>query len=438
MITMTCNEAADKYASIVETALFDLQMETMLEAAGSEPSKKKEGIFRVAINAIGKFFGMIARFFKKVYDTLTKMDAEFIIVNGAFEISKAALDYDSALCANGLKISQKAISASEVTSMTNYLDNIESKSKVKYNGGDKIYIKKLKDTSKRYLETFEKMEKAATAEHPDVNDATLDVGSSDRAHLFNRYRTVLINLRDEIESFMNTNVLRTKRMDKDSADLEGKKNVAREAIAKNESWVKSIKNQSQAEGAKRMLVIVKKNMAAFVTKTNKAYGKAKSDDERDIILGTAIETATASLDAVKAALNKMIKAGVVDGASPEVATIVKLVKGKTTPNKMKTKTESVEFLTGIYDTLIEAYTLIEDAEAAQVVMDKADEVQKSIEDIPEETPVEDDDYEDIFDDESSEPDMEAIKDIIGDDKDALELMTGDEDSIIITADDETL
>lgn len=113
---------------------------------------------------------------------------------------------------------------------------------------------------------------------------------------------------------------------------------------------------------------------------------------------------------------------------------------KKKPGKEVAVTESATkvLLTGVYDTLIEAYTLIEDADAAQVVIDKADEVQKAIDDIPEEKPVEDDDYEDIFDDESSEPDMEAIEDIIGDDKDALELLTADEDSIIITADDETL
>ena len=86
------------------------------------------------------------------------------------------------------------------------------------------------------------------------------------------------------------------------------------------------------------------------------------------------------------------------------------------------------------DALYEKAALCESAEDASVYIKKADELQKAIEDIPEETPVKDDEYpaEDVTGGEGVLC-QEDIKELVGDDAEALKLLQSDEGSVRIEA-----
>ena len=99
----------------------------------------------------------------------------------------------------------------------------------------------------------------------------------------------------------------------------------------------------------------------------------------------------------------------------------------------KTTEEKKEALAECIDLLLEKAILCENAEDAQVYIDKAEECQKAIDEIPEEKPEVDDEYpEDTSGgDEMPAEHLEAIKDLVDDDKKALELLTVDEGSLTI-------
>ena len=80
----------------------------------------------------------------------------------------------------------------------------------------------------------------------------------------------------------------------------------------------------------------------------------------------------------------------------------------------------------INETIDRLYTkaaLCESAEDAEVYIKKADELQKAIDDIPEESPVVDDEYpEDVNGGAGEKIDQEEIKDLVGNDAEALKLL----------------
>ena len=75
------------------------------------------------------------------------------------------------------------------------------------------------------------------------------------------------------------------------------------------------------------------------------------------------------------------------------------------------------------DRLYEKAALCESAENAEVYIQKAEELQNAIDDIPEESPVVDDEYpEDVNGGAGEKIDQEEIKDLIGNDAEALKLL----------------
>ena len=86
------------------------------------------------------------------------------------------------------------------------------------------------------------------------------------------------------------------------------------------------------------------------------------------------------------------------------------------------------------DRLYEKAALCESAEDAEVYVQKAEELQKAIDDIPEEAPVVDDEYpEEVSGGAGEKIDQEEIKDLVGNDEEALKLLNIDNQSVIIDA-----
>lgn len=100
-------------------------------------------------------------------------------------------------------------------------------------------------------------------------------------------------------------------------------------------------------------------------------------------------------------------------------------------------TESVINIDLINETIDRLYykaALCESADDAEVYVQKAEELQKAIEDIPEETPVKDDEYpaEDVTGGKGILC-QEDIKELVGDDAEALKLLQDGEGSVTIEA-----
>ena len=85
--------------------------------------------------------------------------------------------------------------------------------------------------------------------------------------------------------------------------------------------------------------------------------------------------------------------------------------------------------------LYEKAALTESAEVANACIQKAEELQKAIEDIPEEKPVSDDEYpaDDVSGGPGDDADQEYIKELVGDDAEALKLLNAEPDSVTIDA-----
>lgn len=86
------------------------------------------------------------------------------------------------------------------------------------------------------------------------------------------------------------------------------------------------------------------------------------------------------------------------------------------------------------ERLYEKAALCESIEEASPYIQKAKELQAAIDDIAEEIPIKDDEYpvKDATGGPGQDVDLEEIKDLIGDDKDTIDLLTKDDNSLIIS------
>ena len=110
-------------------------------------------------------------------------------------------------------------------------------------------------------------------------------------------------------------------------------------------------------------------------------------------------------------------------------------KNKKLHNRINKRASLQEAIDLFYDKAL----LCEDADEAEGYIQKAEELQKAIEDIPEETPVKQDDYiTDVVGGDDEKPDLEEIKDLCDNDPDVIKLLTDDEDkSVTVDSDGET-
>ena len=98
------------------------------------------------------------------------------------------------------------------------------------------------------------------------------------------------------------------------------------------------------------------------------------------------------------------------------------------------KSVNMELINETVDRLYKKAALCETVEEAEVYVQKAEELQKAIDEIPEEDPIEDDEYPDETSGGPGEKiDQEEIKELVGNDPIALKLLNIDTQSVTIDA-----
>jgi hypothetical protein len=96
--------------------------------------------------------------------------------------------------------------------------------------------------------------------------------------------------------------------------------------------------------------------------------------------------------------------------------------------------DSIESLQEAMSIILEAAINTDDDQIASDLTEKARELQEAIDDIPKEKPETDDDYDagvNGSDDDNSKPSLEDTKDLLDNDKDAIEILTNNESNEII-------
>ena len=106
-------------------------------------------------------------------------------------------------------------------------------------------------------------------------------------------------------------------------------------------------------------------------------------------------------------------------------------RGSELQQRMSKRFEKQKALKEAVDLLYERAVLCEDAEEASAYVEKAEELQKAIEDIPEETPVKQDEYNtSVVGGDDEKPELEEIKDLCDNDPEVIKLLTDDEDKSV--------
>ena len=106
-------------------------------------------------------------------------------------------------------------------------------------------------------------------------------------------------------------------------------------------------------------------------------------------------------------------------------------KGSELQQRITKRGERQKALKEAVDLLYERAVLCEDAEEASAYVEKAEELQKAIEDIPEETPVKQDEYNtSVVGGDDEKPELEEIKDLCDNDPEVIKLLTDDEDKSV--------
>ena len=114
------------------------------------------------------------------------------------------------------------------------------------------------------------------------------------------------------------------------------------------------------------------------------------------------------------------------------------ITNKSINEKKMEKKNKKEALQEAIDLLYDKAMLCEDADEAEGYVQKAEELQQAVEDIPEETPVKQDDYEtSAVGGDDEKPDLEEIKDLCDGDPEVVKLLTDDEDKSVTVDSDGT-
>ena len=467
----------NKLDTVIENAMLKLELSVLSEAAEDNPTKKekekkeRKKISEVARAAWDKFIKWAKGILENLSDQITymirvgsgknaKLNKTLTVSKYVFEIIPS--DFDTIL--NDLKTAE----APDLQLLKNAVKVIKDRT-ITINAGEVLNIKGIYTALKSTRRELSKLEKAIKR----ASDYDLTVMNDIRSFykdLINDMRTVIINTdsikkskngsnednESQNESFIPDDMTKNEyiasimleaaellKLDESAGANGAGKRFYEEKIKATQNKINSLEKKANAyrragygdkgpakeiDDLKRKIKEYKKNMSKYDTK--KDYDSSIYDTkDREYVNGKR----TAQLSKYGQYDDKF-------GYGREYSEAFNrgyfTRKDKAEKNARINKRASLqEAIDLFYDKAL----LCEDADEAEGYIQKAEELQKAIEDIPEETPVKQDDYiTDVVGGDDEKPDLEEIKDLCDNDPDVIKLLTDDEDkSVTVDSDGET-
>ena len=455
----------NKLDTVIENAMLKLELSVLSEAAEDNPVKKekkeRKKISEVARAAWDKFIEWAKGILENLSDQITYMirvgSGKNAKLNKTLTVSKYVFemipsDFDTIL--NDLKTAE----APDLQLLKNAVKVIKDRT-ITINAGEVLNIKGIYTALKSTRKELSKLEKAIKRA-PDYDLTVMNDIRSFYKDLINDMRTVIINTdsikkskngsnednESQNESFMPDDMTRNEyiasimleaaellKLDESAGAHGAGKRFYEEKIKATQNKIKSLEKKANAY---RRAGYEDKGPAAEIDKLKNDIKKYKN--------GMSIYD---SKDKNKIYPNKewsakASKLGNYDTGHSgyEYADAYHKNDGvRKNKKKLHDRINKRASLQEAIDLFYDKALLCEDADEAEGYIQKAEELQKAIEDIPEETPVKQDDYiTDVVGGDDEKPDLEEIKDLCDNDPDVIKLLTDDEDkSVTVDSDGET-
>ena len=420
-------ELVDKLETVLENIMFRIELESLTEAT-DENGNKTESKDKVKFGQLAK--NTIRTIIDKLLEILDPLIKECIYLIRVKSGKDAILNKDmtvSVYCEQ--KISSDISRLCDVvlqrnSNEDNILDDFSETlrlmdKKKDYREGDRINIKRIYDT---LIDTKKNLKKLRRANQDDMSPKAKSVLSE------------VIKFHKSIMSDCKSLIANTKSLKKAEKNANNQKsNIDRgesETMENNESITIPYGMTRNEYVASIMLE------AADLLKDDVIRDSSEVKELSDIPVETPVKqneynTATVGGDDEKPDLEE------IKDLCDNDPDVVKLLTDD--EDKSVTVDSTKNAIQEAIDLLYDKAILCEDAGEAAEYVQKAEELQKAIEDIPEETPVKQDDYEtSTVGGDDEKPDLEEIKDLCDNDPEVIKLLTDDEDkSVTVDSDGET-
>ena len=456
----------NKLDTVIENAMLKLELSVLSEAAEDNPAKKEKEkkerrkISEVARAAWDKFIEWAKGILENLSDQITYMirvgSGKNAKLNKTLTVSKYVFemipsDFDTIL--NDLKTAE----APDLQMLKNTVKLIKDRT-ITINAGEVLNIKGIYTALKSTRRELSKLEKAIKRA-PDYDLTVMNDIRSFYKDLINDMRTVIINT-DSIKKSKNGSNEDNESQNESFMPDDMTRNEYIASIMLEAAELLKLDESAGANGAGKRFYEEKikatQNKINSLEKKAKAYRRAGYEDKgpaREVAkLKDDIEHYKNIMDKYdtkkcryRNASARMSKSGFEydDGlCNVDYAYTNAYHKNdgvRKNKKKIHDRINKRASLQEAIDLFYDKALLCEDADEAEGYIQKAEELQKAIEDIPEETPVKQDDYiTDVVGGDDEKPDLEEIKDLCDNDPDVIKLLTDDEDkSVTVDSDGET-
>ena len=193
---MTFNEYTSKMFSILETAIYNYEINTLVEAAdGEDNAEKKESrwnnVKAIAKKVLGAIWAAIKTAYQKFIGFLNEIIHKPVVLTEDMVVYPGAIKFDSTLMRYANEITSGKID--NVDEINKYLDAIETTEKLAK--GTTVDTKGLMGACKKYVAAIERLEKVSVNTEADPETLKVIQGTAKRiSKLLTEYNSQAKNL----------------------------------------------------------------------------------------------------------------------------------------------------------------------------------------------------------------------------------------------------